>query len=294
MIALVLLLSCDQFTSPARYVDDEYVITGLLYEGLPVPYIFVGKTISPYGDDFTDMNVPDADVNVYELNGETVVDTIQLIYLSLGNGIGVYVDTLQEKTISSDFSYKIMANIGNTTVFAETDVPQAVEIIFDEEVFTDVPDAVDFPDLVYDTADQEHPLIIKTGDNSSINLMFSFFCLVDFEDAPQYTITFGDHTTPDDEVEYENPNDGSPRLIEFFGSYLPALNESNGSYYITESGYSGAIVFYGNYEISIYSMSDNYYNYLYKTDGFKHGGIQNGYGYFGAVSGQKIYTEVVE
>ena len=61
-----------------------------------------------------------------------------------------------------------------------------------------------------------------------------------------------------------------------------------------DRGYKGAIVFYGRLSITIYNIDDNFYQYLYKPEGYNFGGIQNGIGYFGSVSGSTIYTEVVE
>ena len=296
ILILLILGGCDNFTSSARYTKDEYVITGLLYKGLPVEYIFIGKTISPYNDFYPDMNVPDADVVIKEFAGETLNDSIPLIYFQLEDSIGVYldpdilIDPSSAKTISADYTYRIEVRIDGTLVSAETEIPEPIAFV-DDPAFTEDSTAV-FPQLDIDTADNEHPLKIQSQNTEPINLLYRFYCLLDFEDHPQYIISFGDHDTPEDEEEYENPADGFPRRIEFFGQYQPS--EENGNFFVTESAYSGAIVFYGDYEISVFSVSENYYNYLYKTDGFKHGGIVNGYGYFGAVSGVNVYTEVVE
>ena len=296
LLIMLLLSGCDDFTSSERYTKDEYVITGLLYEGLPVQYIFVGKTISPYQDTYTDMNVDYADVVIKEFNGETLLDSIPLIYFQLEDSIGVYMDSLVlinpslAKTISANYTYRIVARIGETLVTAETEIPKPV-VFVEDAAFTEDSTAV-FPQLDIDTADNEHPLIIQTVDDEPLNILYRFYCLLDFEDDPRYIVSFGGHDSPEDEEEYENPNNGFPRKIEYFGKFLPS--EENGNYFVTESGYSGAIVFYGDYQISIYSISENYYNYLYKTDGFKQGGIQNGYGYFGAISGVNIYMEVIE
>ncbi|MCK4654363.1 MAG: DUF4249 family protein [Candidatus Cloacimonetes bacterium] len=295
MILLIIfgvLFGCDDFTSSERYKDDNYVITGLLYEGQPIQPIFIGKTISPFNDEFTDMNIDYAEVTIKEFNGETLIDSVQLVYFPLEEGIGVYIDPFQIKIISSDYIYRIEAWIGDELVFAETEVPDSIYVLLDEAFTTD--STTIFPQLIYETADSEHPLIIQTINDEVVNMMFKFYCLEEFEDEPQYIIVFGDHETPEDEEEYENPNDGFPRRINFFGSYLPVWNEEYQQFLVTESAYSGPIVFYGDYEISVYSISQNYFNYLYMTDGYTHGGIQNGYGYFGAVSGTSLYTEVIE
>jgi len=291
-LALVILFGCDEFTSEQRYNDDYYVITGLLFEGQPIQQIFIGKTVSP-GELITDFNIYYADVVVKEFEEGVIVDSINLSYLSLGTGYGVYMDSTQSKIISSEYTYRIEARIGDKLVYAETEVPKYIEILADD-AFTFEEDTEDYPNLVYETADSEHPIIIQTATGEPINLMFEFYCLEEFGDHPQYIYDFGDHDTPDDEEEYESPGDGSPRRIEFYGSYLPEMNPENEEYYITEQSYSGPFVFYGDYQITIYSISDSYYNYLYKPDGYAHGGIQNGFGYFGAVSGKTIYTEVVE
>ncbi len=292
LIFLTILLfgGCDDFTSSARYTKDEYVITGLLYEGFPVQFIFVGKTISPYTDTYTDMNVPDAQVVIKEFAGKALRDSIPLVYFQLEDSIGVYIDPSAQKIISAEYTYRIEASINETFIFAETEIPQPITFM-EDTAFTEDSTAV-FPQLDIDTADSEHPLVIQTPDDDPVNLLFRFYCLVDFEDEPQYIISFGNQDSPESEEQYEHPNDGFPRKIEYFGKFLPSAE--SGDYFVTESSYSGAIVFYGEYRISIFSLSENYYNYLYKTDGFKHGGIWNGYGYFGAVSGVNVYTEVVD
>ena len=292
LIIIALSFGCDDFTSSERYEDNYYVITGLLYEGYPIQPIFIGKTISPFEDEFTDMNIDYAEVIIKEFDGETLVDSVQLVYFPLEEGIGVYIDPFQTKIISSDYIYRIEAQIGDELVFAETEVPDSIYVLPDEAFTTD--STTVFPQLEYETADSEHPLVIQTIDDEVVNLMFKFYCLEEFEDEPQYIIVFGDHETPEDEEEYENPNDGFPRRINFFGSYLPVWNEEYQKFLVTESAYSGPIVFYGDYEVTIYSISQNYFNYLYMTDGYTHGGIQNGFGYFGAVSGTTLYTEIVE
>ena len=292
LIIIALSFGCDDFTSSERYEDNYYVITGLLYEGYPIQPIFIGKTISPFEDEFTNMNIDYAEVIIKEFDGETLIDSVQLVYFPLEDGIGVYIDPLQTKIISSDYIYRIEAQIGDELVFAETEVPDSIYVLPDEAFTTD--STTVFPQLEYETADSEHPLVIQTIDDEVVNLMFKFYCLEEFEDEPQYIIVFGDHETPEDEEEYESPNDGFPRRINFFGSYLPVWNEEYQKFLVTESAYSGPIVFYGDYEVTIYSISQNYFNYLYMTDGYTHGGIQNGFGYFGAVSGTTLYTEIVE
>ncbi len=288
---MAFFFGCDDFTSSERYDEDYYVITGLLYEGYPIQPIFIGKTFSPFDDDFTDMNIPDAEVFIKEFNGDTLVDSVQLVYFPLEEGIGVYIDPLQTKIISSNYIYRIEAQIEEELVWAETEVPVSIYVLPDEAFTTD--STTVFPQLEYETADSEHPLVIQTIDDEVVNLMFEFYCLLEFEDEPQYIATFGDHETPEDEEEYEDMN-GFPRRVDFYTSYLPVLDPETGQYFVTESAYSGAIVFYGDYEISVYSISQNYFNYLYMTEGYTHGGIQNGFGYFGAVSGISLYTEVIE
>jgi hypothetical protein len=285
LLVLAVLFGCDDFTSEQRYKDEYFIITGLLYEGEPIKDIFVGKTISP-GDSYFDLIIPDADVVIKQYNGDELLQTIPLTF-----EFGFYQDNGFNE-ISTDYIYRIEAQIGDVLVSAETEVPASIDILPDE-AFTFDENTPDFPELIHATADSEHPIIIQTANESAVSMMFEFYCLEEFADAPQYIYSFGNHNTPDTPEEYESPADGSPRELEFYGNYLPVL-EDDGNYYITEQSYSGPFVFYGDYQITIYSLSGNYYNYLYKPDGYTHGGINNGFGYFGAVSGRPIYTEVVE
>ncbi len=85
-----------------------------------------------------------------------------------------------------------------------------------------------------------------------------------------------------------------PRKMKFWYSYQPSLYEETDMFLITDRGYKASFIFYGRYEIQVYSIDENYYKYLYNTNGFLHGGIENGFGYFGSVSGGKLFTKIVE
>ena len=66
------------------------------------------------------------------------------------------------------------------------------------------------------------------------------------------------------------------------------------NYMISLNSYESSLLFYGRTKISVYSIDSNYLNYLYKSDGYTHGGVVGGIGVFGSKSGKVLYTKVMQ
>ena len=83
--------------------------------------------------------------------------------------------------------------------------------------------------------------------------------------------------------------DGSPRRNTTYETYLP--NDEN----VFRLRYiQPAFVFYGKHRVSFLSIDDNFYKYLYKSQGYFYGGVTGGIGYFGSASRQTMYTKVTK
>jgi hypothetical protein len=305
LIILILstLLGCNDYTSDARYDEPVFTITGLLYEGetiTPDNAIFIGRSVDAYNGNLNDVVIDDADVTLYNI---TRNDSIQLEFIfeipQTKNElprIGYY-DPTDSFIIYAKETYYLKADIQNEgtiiTLEATTTVPDSIVAnVVQDTVFTSDP-LIDFPHLSFETANQEHPLTIGTYNEDTVKLLFQFYCEEDYENA-YYIQDFpgaGDH--PDDEDDYEDPIHGFPRKIEYFTEYNPNPTEYD-FFLISDNSYKINFFFYGDYKITVNSVDTNYFNFLYMTNNYQHGGIINGFGYFGSVCKDVIYTHIVE
>ncbi len=298
VIALVSIFACSDNVSGVRNKKDTYIITGLLYEGRTINDngIQVFKTIDVSSNvlDINDMAITDANITVI-LRDET--DNIDIALSPVQGASYVYIDP-SEHIIQPNHTYKIIAIIDEQEVTATTTVPQHMEILpnttaflrHDAELAGKYADWK-FPQVKEDTYDANHPWQLHTM-RKKVNLFVNFYCLIDRElwEKVEYANYFGPGDGPEEEDEYEDyAYDSWPRRIKSFYGY-----ETNDEDLIIESGYQSGFVFYGKYRVKLYSIDDNYYKYLYKQEGYKHGGVVNGWGYFGSVSGGIMYTEVVK
>jgi len=289
----LLLTSCLDFTSPDRYTKKLYYLTGLLNQGSTITLenpVLLGKTIPAEGATLEDLFIMDADVKVYEYNRENqLTNSVQLDFSydpDPEDEKWGYVDLEGLMVIQSGFRYEIIAINEQDTISASTVVPETISVLPDPTGYTDDPEDEPYPEMVYDYVDRDHPIQIQTVDNEVFPLYAEFYCLEEWYEAEWVRPFNSDY--PEDEEEYENPSNGSPRKIVSFYPFQPVNNLVNYQFY------QSAFVFYGRYEVIINAIDDNYYHYLYKPEGYNHGGINGGIGYFGSVSGKKMYTNIVE
>ncbi|MDO9577932.1 MAG: hypothetical protein Q7J16_08610 [Candidatus Cloacimonadales bacterium] len=300
-IIAILLISCTDFTSPERNTEQQYYLTGLLVAGKSVDFdnpVIFGKTISTENGSFVDLFIGGANVTLYEMNNSgSIQDSVSLFCFPLpipeiNDTLFLYIDIDQYLTIKPEMSYKIEVKNEDDLVWAVTQVPKSIHVWADSLVtensgYTTDPNPPVWPEMVYDTIDLEHPIQIETQDNDIINLLIDFYCLEEWYDA-RLVHAFGGEEYLEDEEDYENPGDGSPRKTSIFYTFLPNDNLVNFSFY------QYAFVFYGRYEVTVKSIDDNYLHYIYKPEGYNYGGINGGIGYFGSASSSKIYTKIVE
>jgi hypothetical protein len=278
------------------------VVTGRLYENEPITpdkAVFIGRSIPAEGGNLDDMFITEAEVEIHDI-GNDIVYPLEFVYEITGNTINLgYYEPSGQLLPQTGETYRLRAVIQDTlmkstdSLWAETTVPENIEIEVDSLVFTADTLQTGWPQLIWENANIDHPLVIRAENDQQKSLYFKFYCLETWENA-RYIIDFGGNEYPEDEDEYEDPGSGFPRKIEYFNLYTPEFDDESGNYYVIDRGYKGAIVFYGRLSITIYNIDDNFYQYLYKPEGYNFGGIHNGIGYFGSVSGSTIYTEVVE
>lgn len=295
--AALLITSCIDFTAPERFTEESYYLTGILKAGKYVDFdnpIIIGKTIPVEGGTFDDLFIGNANVMLFEMNvlGE-IQDSTELSSFEVASGVYFYIDLLENLIIQPEMNYKIEALIDSTDlVWAETEVPKTVQVVADSLVtnnsgYTTNPNPSVWPEMVYDSIDLDHPIQIVTQDNETFNLHAEFYCLEEWYDA-EYIFAMEEDTYPEDEEEYESQADGSPRKTTTFYIFQPTDNLVNFSFY------QYAFNFYGRYQVTVNSIDDNYLNYLYKPEGYNHGGIHGGVGYFGSAISHVMYTKVME
>lgn len=292
MCVVIVIVSCTEFTSPERFTEEAYYLTGILKAEKTVDFdnpIIIGKTIPVEGGVLDDLLIFDADVMLYKLDTlDVVLDSTALIFQVNPFGQIGYIDISENMIIEPENKYLIEARIDTTNlIWAETTVPKTIQVIADPTGYITDPTAPVWPEIVFENIDLEHPIQIITQDNETFNLHAEFYCLENWYEA-EYIFAMEENTYPEDEDEYESEADGSPRKTTTFYIFQPTENLINFSFY------QYAFNFYGRYQVTVSSIDDNYLNYLYKPEGYNHGGINGGVGYFGSAVSQVMYTTVIE
>ncbi|MBT3756094.1 MAG: DUF4249 family protein, partial [Candidatus Cloacimonetes bacterium] len=271
--AALLVTSCIDFTAPERFTEQSYFLTGILKAGKTVDFedpVIVGKTTSVEDVSFGDFFINGAEVTLFEMdNTGTILDSINLSCIPiplLEDTLFIYVDINAYLLIKPELTYRIEAKIDTTDIlWAETTVPKTISVQPDPGYTAD-PTISGWPEMIFGDIDLEHPIMIETQDNNTFNLHCEFYCLEDWDDA-EYIFAMEEDTYPEDPEEYESEADGSPRRTSTFYIFQPSDNLINFSFY------QYAFNFYGRYEVNVSSIDDNFLNYLYKPEGYNHGGI---------------------
>ncbi len=299
LIGMILfgLISCEAPTSSERYDKDfYYIIAGSLQDNQPLTpeySIYVGKTIKP-GQDILGSYIEDAEVVIIDDMGNTY--PLEFGFDMVNEKLGYYNENLIPQ---SQHTYRIELHLPSEedsavidTVWAETMIPKSISIdLYDR--FTTDPDSVDSYHLEWETAGEDYPMIIHTADEEPVYLYSKYYCLEEWNTVRMVKPIMGSDTF-DEEVDYDDPSNHYPRLLTIFAEYLPE-SDGNGGYQVFNAAYQGTIAFYGGYKITINSIDENFYTYLYKPESnFEYGGVHGGYGYFGSCSGTVFYTTVVE
>lgn len=299
IIACIFLSACTDATSPDRVQNLSYVISGSLYAGKSVESmhpIFIGQTANVNGGSFNNLIITNAIVVLKDTN--TNEQTI-LTYTNPSDSSRIgYYDAYHQMLIVPGHTYRIDVLIPNSTntvdtVWAETIVPAPITIQPNAGYAATLPATLDaYPTMKYKRIDQDYPLFINTNNDNIVNILMESYCLEDYQNA-EFLFTFmGSPTHPEEYEDYESVMDGSPRLSKWTTSYKPEF--INNLYTIRDASYSTIFNFYGRQRLSIYATDDNYYKYNYMTEGFRHGGIHNGIGYFGSLCGQEFYTRIIK
>jgi hypothetical protein len=123
-----------------------------------------------------------------------------------------------------------------------------------------------------------YPMFVNAEDPEQVFLV-DVFCEEEWQDA-KYIYPFGNHDEPSDFDEYGGAS-GEPRHIFAYFRLRNLVQEERGS---RIDFYGAMMAFYGEHSVHVFSIDDNYYNYLYRDYPEENGGIVGGIGVFGSAS----------
>ena len=308
-LALTMFLSsCDKGVSGPRFGDDTYSLTALLISGKPIDaenpiYISKSSTITDF--DFTQIFVPNAAINVMELEGDEVVATLALEpILDFSEDIPKvkYIDS-SGYIVKPNTRYRLEAEIPgyNKLIWAETLVPGEVSLVPDflnqnieGEGYSFNPAQMD--SIPFDRMDVRYPIALETGAyTGKINMFVEIYCLEEFSTDLEWTIPVFGITNADSSLAWiYNSSGDSMRRITFVAQYIARYFEAAGGNFAVLNSFRQAVAFFGRYRFTIYSVDDNFFRYRYTSEGYLNGGVHNALGFFGSASGGRLYTKVVK
>lgn len=303
ILVSLMVSSCDSYTSDPRFEGDVYSVAALLMAGQPINQnwpVYITKSAALEDLNLLDLFVMNADVKIIEVPGGREFPLQPVIDYDEYNV--KWIDP-QANIIKPMQRYRIEVRIPDKEelISAETVVPPLARL--EPDYFGhNVPgegfgiNLADIPQMAYSTSDIRYPLALDMGENGGVyNLIAELYCMEEFSTDLEYTtkILGMSHPTADMESAYNSSGEGL-RRIRFIGRFSAEGQTETQSNYILLRNYRQGFIFYGRYSVSMIVSDDNYYRYNYMPEGYLHGGVQNGLGYFGSASGGVMYTEVVK
>lgn len=295
----LVLCGCAETTAPQRYKQNSYYISGLLHADSTVTKesaIIVGKTTDFNNPNAGGLHIADARVLLKDV---TTGDSVRLVYIQ-GSALDAsyqsgYYDSCGVMTILPEHQYqltvKVMENGQEQVITANTKVPKRVHVLPNAGYVGTL--NASLPQIRYEEIDRKYPLELQTTDNNNIDIYLETYCLESYHDAQFiYAHYYGGDEHPTKPKDYEDPVTGAPRKGVLYYEYKPVQTVQG--YLITERNYQMYFSFYGRTRVTLYSIDSNYYHYLYSAEPYLHGGVANGIGYFGSVSGDVLYTQIIQ
>lgn len=303
LITLLILSSCSDFTSSARFDGDAYAISGLLVANSSINSerpIYVCRSSSITDFNAMELFVTDAQITIKEMIDTLVVKSFPLYFDSLAVLPMKYIDPAGN-IIQADRTYRIEVRIPgySEVIWAETKVPKQATLVPDyfgindpEHGYSTDPDT----DLRmrYDDIDTSYPLALEMGDFVGPQYFFTeLFCMEPFSTDLEFTTPVFGFTHADETMRNSYYSSGeSVRRIQIMGKYASQYQEDTQANYLMVRDYKQAFVFYGRYKVTAFVVDKNYYEYSFMPEGYLYGGVHNGLGYFGSASGGTMYTRI--
>ncbi|OQY27355.1 MAG: hypothetical protein B6244_10865 [Candidatus Cloacimonetes bacterium 4572_55] len=303
LIILSVFAGCSNDSGDPDY-REELVIFGYLFVDeavTPENAIFVGKTLPI--DEYYEQSRSALSGAIVQLENEDASESFLLTEEDPQNRPGFYSNS--DVVIESQTHYRLTVETADQSksAFSQTFTPYLMEmieepsyipkeLIFDEDdelLPTDtVPDSLT---MVFDDIPDYHRIVFRCSDPTEEQIcLVDIYCLEKWQDA-HYIYVLNDHDQPEDEEEYEGQGSEEPRHTMGY-LRLENFDEENGDYVF--NWYGGMFAFWGRYELGLYTIDDNYYNFLYKTNPEQNSGIEGGIGVFGSACRQVYYLKIKE
>jgi hypothetical protein len=270
----MVLAACGTGSTRPKYVE-EIVLFG---------YLYVGETVSGDGavrlertlpvDQYYDAGRAAISNAVVTLRADTAAaaDTLHLV------APGVYADSglvIRERT-----TYHLLATFDGKTVTATTTTPLRFDTPREPRTISE---GVMSQPAIADS----FPIVVACPDREQICLV-DVYCLEDWANAQFIHRLGGGQDTPSSYDEYGGDN-GEPRHISAYFR-LKDIEMSDQGYLL---GFYGDMMwFYGRYQVGVFSLDENYYNYLYRDHPERNGGVNGGIGVFGSAYRKEYSVKV--
>jgi hypothetical protein len=180
--------------------------------------------------------------------------------------------------IHRDSTYALTVKVGDAVLTAATKTPALITV-------SRGPPPYPQP-MIHDEIASAFPILVTCRDPAQIALV-DVWCAEKYYNA-RWVHKIGTSDYPSDDQEYGGDN-GPPRHISAYFRF-EELDRLGDAYEI--DFYGAMMAFYGEYQVGVYSIDENYYNYLYRDNPEHSGGIHGGIGVFGSAC-RKQYDVMV-
>jgi hypothetical protein len=182
--------------------------------------------------------------------------------------------------IAPHTTYHLTVHAGTETITATTTTPSA---------FTAGRGPNELPAVMkYSTVADSFPVIVS-GPGSDEIMYVDAYCLEYWRDATS-VFDFGGDAHPNDYAAYGGDNAEPRHITSYF--HLGDLDPAPGGGYRLGL-YNDLMAFYGEYRIGVFTIDENYYQYLYREHPEVHGGVVGGIGVFGSACRRRYHIKTV-
>ena len=264
-LAIALALTgCGDGDTSGPDTENEIVLFGYLYVNETISEenaIFLSRTVPVLDSYDIDEAVITNAVVTLRREGIAGADTLHMVNPGYYANPDIFIDPVTTYYLSVDIE-------GEAPVTAATTTPWPFEVLGEP---------LELPgEMVYSGIADSFPILLTCEEGEQI-FMVDAYCREEWQDA-QYIEAFGAEDSPQDYDEYGGDN-GEPRHIYPYFR-VKDLEQEGGIYRI--GWYVDLFVFYGEYDVHLFSVDDNFYNYLYRDHPERNGGVEGGIGVFGS------------
>ena len=274
--AMFLLAGCGDGDTTGPAAESEIAVFGYLYVNETVSEenaIYLTRTMPVFDYYSREEAVITGAVVTLRKDGAETADTLSMTEPGYYSNPSVSIEPVA--------TYHLSVSIeGEETITATTTTPWPFDVLNEPLALPD--------SMIYSTIADSFPIHISCENEEQI-FQVDAYCLEEWEDAT-YVYPFGPEDNPGDYEEYGGDN-GEPRHIAPYFK-VKGLEREGEAYRI--GWYGDLFVFYGEYDLQVLSLDDNFYNYLYRNHPELNGGINGGIGVFGSACRALWRLKVVE